>query len=45
MIENNDWRLQGQEKYLTGVKLIRTPFTPLSKIWDHYQEWIALRHS
>ena len=35
MIENNDWRLQGQEKYLTGVKLIRTPFTPLSKTWDH----------
>ena len=35
MIENNDWRLQGQEKYLTGVKLIRTPFAPLSKTWDH----------
>ena len=35
MIENNDWRLQGQEKYLTGIKLIRTPFTPLSKTWDH----------
>ena len=35
MIEKDDWRLQGQEKYLTGVKLIRIPFTPLSKTWDH----------
>lgn len=35
MIEKDDWRLQGQEKYLTEVKLIRTPFAPLSKTWDH----------
>lgn len=35
MVEIDDWRLQGQEKYLTGRKLKRVPFSPLSKTWDH----------
>ena len=35
MIEKNDWRLQGQEKYMTGRKLKLVPFSPLSKTWDH----------
>ena len=35
MIEKNDWRLQGQEKYLTAKKLMRVPYAPWSKTWDH----------
>lgn len=32
MIEKNDWRLQGQEKYLTAKKLMRVPYTPWSTV-------------
>ena len=35
MIEKNDWRLQGQEKYLTNRKLMRIPYFRWSKTWDH----------
>ena len=35
MIGPNDWRLQGQEKYLTGRELILKKYTPLSKVWEH----------
>ena len=35
MIENNDWRLQGQEKYLKGHKMMRLPYFRWSETWDH----------
>jgi len=35
MLEKNDWRLQGQEKYLTNRKLMRIPYFRWSKTWDH----------
>ena len=35
MIEKNDWRLQGQESYLAGVKLVKIPFFRWSETWDH----------
>ena len=31
---NNDWRIQGQENYLKGVKLITHPYNAVSG-WDH----------
>jgi len=31
----NDWRLQGQEKYLKGVTLFWQEYTPYRKGWDH----------
>ena len=30
-----DWRLQGQEKYLTGVELCRKRYRRTSQAWDH----------
>ncbi len=35
MAESNDWRLQGQEKYLKGVILIFKKYTQYSPDWDH----------
>ena len=35
MREENDWRLQGQEKYLKGVSLWRKQYTRYSESWDH----------
>ena len=35
MIEPNDWRLQGQEKYLTGRELVFKKYASPSKVWDH----------
>lgn len=35
MIEKNDWRLQGQERYLTNRRLVRIPYFRWSKTWDH----------
>lgn len=35
MIEKDDWRLRGQEKYLKGATLYRTKYTPSSKTWGH----------
>ncbi len=36
MIEPNDWRLQGQENYLTGVELkYVNPYKQFSETWDH----------
>lgn len=35
MVEINDWRLQGQEKYLAGKKLMKVPYFRWSKTWDH----------
>ena len=31
----NDWRLTGQEKYLTGVSLSRKAYKKPSDAWDH----------
>jgi len=35
MIENNDWRLMNQERYLKGVPLKHSVWTPPSETWDH----------
>ena len=35
MIEANDWRLQGQEKYLLGVRLVWKKYSRYSQDWDH----------
>jgi hypothetical protein len=31
----NDWRLQGQERYLTGITLIRRTWHQSRPHWDH----------
>ncbi len=31
----NDWRLQGQERYLGGIKLTHRRYKPMSTSWDH----------
>lgn len=31
----DDWRLQGQEKYLQGATLQRTAYKKWSETWDH----------
>jgi phage terminase large subunit-like protein len=35
MLEENDWRLTGQEKYLKGVTLSRRPYSRIREGWDH----------
>ncbi len=37
MIDDSDWRLQGQEKYLQGVTLMRRTYRRYAKNpdWDH----------
>ncbi len=35
MVEENDWRLTGQEKYLKGVTLYWREYTRWSESWDH----------
>lgn len=36
MIEKDDWRLKGQEKFLTKKELFFVPeYTPYSKTWEH----------
>ena len=35
MVEKGDWRLQGQERYLMGRKVRKTPFVRRSEQWDH----------
>jgi len=32
---DEDWRLQGQEAYLTGVTLYHKEYTRYSEAWDH----------
>ena len=34
-VAENDWRLQGQERYLRGATLSRKPYRRYSKGWDH----------
>lgn len=31
----DDWRRQGQERYLTGARLTLRPYTPHRPGWDH----------
>ncbi|WP_407309952.1 hypothetical protein [Desulfosporosinus sp. SB140] len=35
MVKEDDWRLQGQENYLLGIKLRFEKYSPYSKTWDH----------
>lgn len=35
MVNESDWRLRGQEKYLKGVVLVRRKYHPPSAQWDH----------
>jgi hypothetical protein len=35
MTDNNDWRLQGQEKYLYGIQLIWKQYKRYSQTRDH----------
>ena len=37
MVDPNDWRLQGQERYLKGVELCHRPYRryPQNPSWDH----------
>lgn len=35
MPDPSDWRLQGQEKYLLGVTLVRRRYRRYSATWDH----------
>ena len=35
MVENNDWRLRGQERYLKGVTLVFKPYLKYREDWDH----------
>lgn len=35
MIDKNDWRLQGQEKYLKGVSLALKKYSKYREDWDH----------
>lgn len=35
MREENDWRLQGQEKYLKGISLQWKKYAKHSENWDH----------
>ena len=32
---SDDWRIQGQEQYLHGVKLVLRNYSPPSAEWDH----------
>ncbi len=34
-MEKDDWRLQGQARYLSGKRLYRIPFRPCSAAEDH----------
>ncbi len=35
MVDPNDWRRQGQERYLRGARLEWTPYRAPSPEWDH----------
>ena len=35
MREEDDWRLQGQEKYLKGISLSWKKYTRYSENWEH----------
>ncbi|MDR3076074.1 MAG: hypothetical protein LBU26_02135 [Synergistaceae bacterium] len=31
----NDWRFQGQDKYLNEAELLHMPYLPYSEQWEH----------
>lgn len=33
--DSNDWRRQGQERYLLGKRLVFQPYRPYREGWDH----------
>lgn len=33
--EPDDWRRQGQERFLKGVKMVARPYAPKSQEWEH----------
>ncbi len=35
MVEKNDWRIMGQERYLKNAKLIKKKYKTPSEHWDH----------
>ena len=35
MVDDSDWRLQGQERYLKGASLERLRYSPPRPDWDH----------
>ena len=35
MVDEADWRLQGQERYLRGAVFQRMPYSPARDGWDH----------
>ena len=35
MADTTDWRRQGQESYLKGIKLYRKAYQSYSKEWEH----------
>ncbi|MDQ0878906.1 thiamine monophosphate kinase [Paenibacillus sp. V4I3] len=35
MVNQNDWRLMGQEDYLLGATLFWQEYKPYSSSWDH----------
>ena len=35
MVSKDDWRLQGQENYLTGVRLYKKKYQQYGEEWDH----------
>jgi hypothetical protein len=37
MVKEDDWRLQGQEDYLLGIKLRFEKYSAYSEKWDHDQ--------
>ncbi len=46
MVSLDDWRRQGQEKYLKGVNLIFRHYQTYSKKWDHdHCEFCGLKFS
>jgi hypothetical protein len=48
MIDKNDWRLQGQEKYLKGVTLYLKKYMENSDTWEHdHCEfcWVKFSHA
>ncbi len=34
-VDSNDWRRQGQERYLKGKRLLLQPYRPYREGWDH----------
>jgi len=35
IVEPDDWRRQGQEKYLKGMRMVKQSYRPCREGWDH----------